>query len=230
MRRARAFAAMIILLIVIFGSIIYLQNRLSAMSRTFQQPPSMAYVPESEKIRPWFLGFHTAFADFLWIKTTIYFGSHVIGDRQFPWLLQMVDIVTRLNPSFYPAYEFGGLLVPKICNNPLAGRIILERGVCQPLEKKWKFYFYLGMLYYEYYDDYEKAAMCIATAAQLPGAPTVKLTGLAKHFFKKSFDSSQADQFLMFMYATSENPEVKRYLMGKIKEAPKRGNHKGILQ
>ena len=227
MRRRKIVFAIAILLCAVFGGIIFFQNRLSVMSKTFQVPPSMAYLTESEKIRPWLLGFHTAFADFLWIKTTLYFGSHLLGDRQFPWLVHMVDIVTRLNPYFYPAFEFGGLLVPEICNNPVAGRIILERGVCAPLEKKWKLYFYLGMLQYKYFNDYEKAALCIATAAQLPGAPKDKLSSIAESIYKKASPSRSADKLLMFMYATSENPEVRRYLRDKIKETPiggSRGN------
>jgi hypothetical protein len=217
MRRRRSVFTIVILLCAVFGGIIFLQNRLSAISKTFQVPPSMAYLPESEKIRPWLLGFHTAFADYLWIKTTLYFGSHLLGDHQFPWLVHMVDIVTRLNPNFYPAFEFGGLLVPEICNNPNAGRIILERGVCAPFEKKWKLYFYLGMLHYKYFNDYEKAALCIATAAQLPGAPKDKLSSIAESMDKKAASLRSAEQF---MYSTSENPEVRRFLGDKIKKLP----------
>ena len=227
MRRVRVIGAIIFLLIAILGSIIYLQKKLTCLSKAYQPPPSMSYLPESEKIKPWLLGFHTAVADFLWIKTTIYFGSHLIGNRQYPWLVQMVDIVTRLNPAFYPAYEFGGLLIPETCHNPLSGRLILERGVCQSIGKKWKFYFYLGMLHYEYYNDCEKAAICCATAAQLPGAPIDKLMSLANHFYNKSFGSFRADQFLTFLYNTSENPEVKRYLLEKIKKSSTDGNKSG---
>ena len=39
----------------------------------------------------------------------------------------MVDIITRLNPYFYPAYEFAGIMIPITCNNPEAARVILER-------------------------------------------------------------------------------------------------------
>jgi hypothetical protein len=217
MRRLRAFVGIFGLLLAIFGLIILTQNKLTDMSSVLRQPPSMAYVPESEKIRPWFLGFHAAFADFLWIKTTIYFGSHLLGDQQYPWLVKMVDMVTRFNPYFYPAYEFGGLVLPEISHNPNAGRIILERGICVRLEKKWKLYFYLGMLYYKYFDDYMRAAVYIATAAQLPGAPVEKLSGIAESMFKKSAGYGQDEHFMQFMYATSENPEVQRYLKNKFR-------------
>jgi hypothetical protein len=217
MRRAGRVFALLLLIACIYGGIIFFQNSLSATGKAHPAPPSMAYLPDSDKIRPWFLGFQTAFADFLWIKTTLYFGTHQLGDRQYPWLLQMVDMVTRFNPYLYPAYEFGGLVVPEIGKNFNAARIILERGVCANLEKKWKLYFYLGMVYYKYYTDYEKAALCLAIAAQLPGAPVIKLSGIAQHFINQSFGSSQAEKFLMLLYSTSENPEVRRYLLNKIK-------------
>jgi hypothetical protein len=223
MRGAKSLIAACVFIGMLFGGIVVLQNKLSAMGKQYTVPPSMAYLPESEKIRPWLLGFHTAFADFLWIKTTLYFGGHLLGDKQYPWLIQMIDIVTRLNPVFYPAYEFGGLMVPEICKNPVAGRIILERGVCAPVRKKWKLYFYLGMLNYRYFGDFEKAAVCLATAAQLPGAPVDKLTRLVGGFTRRSFGEAMGDQFLTMMYTTSENPEVRRYLMNKIKGSPAAG-------
>jgi hypothetical protein len=223
MRRTGFVVASFACIIILFGGIVVLQNKLSAISKICPVSPSMAYLPESEKIRPWFLGFHTAFADFLWIKTTIYFGGHLLSDKQYPWLIHMVDIVTRLNPSFYPAYEFGGLLLPEICHNPQAGRIILERGVCASVEKKWKLYFYLGMLYYKYFNDFEKTIVCIATAAQLPGAPVEKLTRMVGSLVNKTSGTASADQILTFMYSTSENPEVRRYLIGKISESSAMG-------
>jgi hypothetical protein len=228
MRKVKAAAAACAFVVALFGGIVVLQNKLSSMGKTWTVPPSMAYLPESEKIRPLFLGFHTAFADFLWIKTTIYFGGHFLSDKQYPWLLQMIDIVTRLNPAFYPAYEFGGLMVPEVCRNPHAARIILERGVCAPIGKKWKLYFYLGMLYYKYYGDYEKAAICLATAAQLPGAPVERLMSVVVNFTKRYSGTALSDQLQTLMYASSENPEVRRYLMNKAKESSAvGGRHSG---
>jgi hypothetical protein len=173
----------------------------------------MAYLPQSDKISPWFLGFKTAFADFLWIKTTLYFGGHLLDDKQYPWLIDMVDMVTRLNPHFYPAYEFAGLLLPEVCKNPMAGEILLQRGVCASVPKKWKLYFYLGMLYYKYYGDYKTAALYLATAAQLPQAPTSKLLGIATAMISKAHSVKTTEAFEYLLYSTSENPEVRRYLL-----------------
>ena len=84
MDRFRAYVLTMGAIAIIFGSIVVLQSRLTLFSRSSQTPQSMAYLPESDKIRPWFLGFHTAFADYLWIRTTLYFGGHLLKDRQYP--------------------------------------------------------------------------------------------------------------------------------------------------
>jgi hypothetical protein len=192
------------------------QKSLTRISREHTAPSSMAYVPQTEKIRPFLLGFHSAYADFLWIRTTLYFGGHFLTDKQYPWLIHMVDLVTRLNPHLYPAYEFAGLMLPDICKNPDAARIILERGVASPVERKWKLYYYLGMLYYRYYDDRERAATCLACAVTQPGSPGVRMAGIAAAMFRKAGKPEEGKDFLGLMYALSENPEVKRYLQFKL--------------
>jgi hypothetical protein len=213
MRKSASILALVALITGIIVCLVCLQNRLSALSATRNIPASMAFVPESEKIRPMFLGFEKVYADYLWIKTTIYFGGHIMTDRRFPWLVRMVDIVTKLNPGFYPAYEFGGLILPKFCDNPDAARVILQRGVSCCNDKKWKLYFYLGMLYFEKYSDPVKAAMCVATASQLPGAPQIKLESLATALYNKAPDAEKKGRFLELLYGASENPEVRRHLM-----------------
>lgn len=216
MGRMRLYALTIGAVVVIFGSIVVLQNRLTLLSRSSQAPQSMTYLPERDKIIPWFLGFHTEFADYLWIRTTIYFGGHLLTDRQYPWLTSMVDMVTRLNPRFYPAYEFAGLLLPDVCGNLDAAKILLQRGISASIENKWKLYFYLGMLYYKYYDDYKNAANFIAIAAQMPNAPAAKLASLATTFFSRAHNEKKAEEFEYLLYNISENPEVRRYLLEKM--------------
>ncbi|HUI90752.1 MAG TPA: hypothetical protein VLX68_00755 [Chitinivibrionales bacterium] len=191
------------------------QNKLTSFRANLWAPASMSLIPQSEKIKPYLLGFHTAYADYLWIRTTIYFGSHFITDKQYQWLVHMVDLVTKINPNFYPAYEFAGLMIPDICMDPDAARVILERGVSSTVENKWKLYFYLGMIYYKY-GDKKTAAQYMARAVTQPNAPGYKLAGIAAAMFKKAGEPAEGRDFLEFVYTTSENPEVKRYIKGKL--------------
>ncbi len=86
-------------------------------------------VPQDERLRYGLLGFETTFAHILWLKTILYFGDHKLTDNKFPWIVKMVDLITRIHPDFYPAYEFAGVMIPEICNDPDAARVILERGL-----------------------------------------------------------------------------------------------------
>lgn len=204
---------LLVICLLIFGA----QNRLTNIRSKHRAPPSMAFVPQSDKIKPYLLGFHTAYADYLWIRTTLYFGSEYLSGGQFKWLVHMVDLVTRLNPDFYPAYEFAGLMIPDVCNDPEAAKVILARGISSGVTNKWKLWFYLGMIYYRYDDDRKEAADCLERAVEQPGAPGFRLAGIAAAMFRKAGAPQEGREFLEFIYATSENPEVKRYVQGKLK-------------
>jgi hypothetical protein len=201
---------------LVWYMIVFSQNRLTRIRLHSTAPSSMAYVPQTEKIKPFLLGFHSVYADYLWIRTTLYFGGHFMTDRQYPWLDHMVDLVTKLNPNLYPAYEFAALMLPDVCNNPDAARIILERGVTSHVERKWKLYYYLGMLYYRYYDDRNMAAHYLACAVTQKNSPGVKLAGIAAAMFKKAGRPEDGRDFLQIVYSLSENPEVKRYILAKM--------------
>jgi len=201
----------------VWGSIVFTQNKLTHLRKGLWAPSSMTLFPQSEKIKPYLMGFHTAYANYLWIRTTIYFGSHFITDQQYEWLIHMVDIVTKLNPNFYPAYEFAGLIIPDVCNNPKAAQIILQRGISSNIDRKWKLYYYLGMIYYRYFNDKKTAALMISQAAMQKNSPGYKMAGIAASLFKKSGSPEEGLELLYFLHNTSENPEVKKFIEGKIK-------------
>jgi hypothetical protein len=205
-----------VILLSLWLLILAAQYNLTSIRSKHRAPPSMAFVPQSEKIKPYLLGFHTAYADYLWIRTTLYFGSEFLSGGQYKWLVHMVDLDTRLNPGFYPAYEFAGLIIPDICDDPDAARVILQRGISSPVENKWKLWFYLGMIYYRYYDNKKDAAACLARAVTQTNAPGYRLAGIAAAMFKKAGAPEEGRDFLEFMYTTSENPEVKRFVGAKL--------------
>jgi hypothetical protein len=148
----------------------------------------------------------------------IYFGDHLEGDRQFKWLTQMIDMITRLHPHFHEAYEFAGLMIPDVCGDPDAARIILERGMNALGGVRWNIPFYLGMLYSKYYHDPERAALCMAAAARVPSEHSGKLARLSAHFYESAGHGGEAMDVLLFLLETSENPEVRRHIEGKIGE------------
>jgi hypothetical protein len=218
--RKVALIATVAAVALVWYMIAFSQNRLTRIRLHNTAPSSMAYVPQTEKIKPFLLGFHSVYADFLWIRTTLYFGGHFLTDRQYPWLVHLVDLVTKLNPNLYPAYEFAGLMLPDVCKNPDAARIILERGVTSNVERKWKLYYYLGMIYYRYYDDRDMAAKYLACAVTQKNSSGVRLAGIAAAMFRKAGKPQEGKDFLDLVYSLSENPEVKRYIRSKMEKDP----------
>jgi hypothetical protein len=214
-RRTAPFATLAIIALV-WCMIAFSQSRLTGIRLKNPAPSSMAFIPQTEKIKPFLMGFHTVLADYLWIRTTLYFGSHALTDKHYPWLIHMVDLVTRLNPRCYPAYEFAGLMIPDVCKNPGAARVILERGVSANIDESWKLYYYLGMIYYRYYDDRKMAGTYLACAVTRKNSPGIGLAGIAAAMFKKAGRPGEGRDFLELVYSLSENPEVKRYMLGKL--------------
>jgi hypothetical protein len=213
--------AALLIIAILFTGIIFTKERLSALRSAVPPLENMTYLPGSERIKPFMLGFNTTYAHYLWIKTIIYSGEHLIGDRQFTWLVQMIDMITRLHPHFNEAYEFAGLMIPDLCHDPDAAKVILERGMNVFGTSKWNIPFYLGMLYYKYYDDPERAAANFTIAAQAPGDHQGKLARLAATFYNNAGMDTEALDVLLFLYETSENPEVKKHIEAKIEELMK---------
>ena len=109
-------------------------------------------------------------------------------------------------------------MIPEVCGAPDAARVILERGLFHLGKTRWNVAFYLGMIYYKYYGDRETAARYFAMAARVPSEHSHKLANLAAMFYSEAGKQQEGRDFLLFMYNTSENPEVRRHLAEKIHE------------
>jgi hypothetical protein len=205
-----------IAVLVIAGGIYYTQTYLSKQTDPRWKTESFSYLPDNERIKDYLLGYETTVSHYLWIRTIIYFGEHYKGDKHYLWLVNMLDIITKLNPLFYPAYEFAGVVLPDITKNPDISRIMLERGLTQLNDRQWNIAFYMGMLYYQMYNDTYTAAKYFEVASRFNSSHQAKFISLAAAFYKKSGLEKNGLNFLILMYETSDNPEVKRHLKEKI--------------
>ncbi|MDO8471734.1 MAG: hypothetical protein Q7S64_01100 [bacterium] len=101
-----------------------------------QIPP--VYYPTATAIRQTDLGFHRASADLVWLALIQYFGG---GNPNQPYLslVDMLNTVVDLDPSFEYPYLFGGVILPWQ-DEPQAGLALLNQGIKQ--------YPNNGLLYY----------------------------------------------------------------------------------
>ncbi len=124
----RAILWIVIVAVFVFG-IYKTQSVLTCKTSVLWKAESFSYLPDNKQIGDFLLGYKTTLSHYLWIKTVIYFGGHYASDKHYVWIVNMLDIITKLNPYFYPAYEFAGVLLPDITRNPDISRVLLERGI-----------------------------------------------------------------------------------------------------
>jgi hypothetical protein len=77
---------------------------------------------------------------------------------------------------------------------------------------------FAGLMIPDLCDDPERAAASFSVAALAPGSHQGKLARLAATFYNKADRDTEALDVLIFLYETSENPDVKRHIGTKIEE------------
>jgi hypothetical protein len=133
------------------------------------QEANLVYLPKAEYLRPLSLGYNQVLADILWFRTISYFGQHFRGDRMYPWLAHMCDLVTDLDPRAEHVYRFGGMVLPWEAGQADAGIQLLEKGI-EALPDSWLLHYWVGFNYYFFKNDLASAAEHMRRAAVLPGA------------------------------------------------------------
>ncbi len=146
-------------------------TRLDQAATAVTRADEPVYLPRAEYLRPMSLGWQNVLADILWFRTISYFGQHYRSDRTYPWLAQMCDLVTDLDPRAEHVYRFGGVILPWEANQADAGIGLLEKGARQ-FPDSWLLQYYIGFHYYFFKDDYVRALEHLRRAMQLPGAHT----------------------------------------------------------
>jgi len=211
-------ASVLLLLIALWLGIFFASVPLrTEKEKDFWQRERATALISSPDIIPFLLGFETVFAHFLWIRTVLYTGENIIGGNDGKWLREMIEAINTLHPQFYPPYEFAAVMLPKITGDWEGARMILERGTAHVRGTQERFmFFYLGWIYYSQFNDYTRAAALFARASQFPGAPPhwaqFSATALAQ-----AGRAEQGIMFLIDMFETSKDPQIRRVLHEKIK-------------
>ena len=68
-------------------------------------------------------------ADILWMRTSYYFGQHLLTDRNYPYLLHMLDLITDLSPEWIQPYLFGAVVLPSETESIENGLYIIDKGL-----------------------------------------------------------------------------------------------------
>jgi tetratricopeptide (TPR) repeat protein len=125
--------------------------------------PSGVFLVESS------LGFRSAFADYLWFRFIQYFGSYAKGHHDLRYFDVLLESVTRLDPRFIEAYNFGSLVAWSELGDFDKAVDILKQGVVHNPDTA-ELPFKIAFIYYVFYREYELAGMWFEAAARCSDA------------------------------------------------------------
>lgn len=199
----------------ILGSL-WSREQLARVKAALGEPAELIYAPPGKFLQLVSLGYRHALADILWFRTIDYFGRHYRKDRVYPWLAEMCERVTDLDPAALHVYRFGGVILPWEANDVDAGIALLEKGV-RNMPHSWELRYVLGFSYYFFRDDLESASRELRAALALPDAPGF-LAGLLAVIDAAHRGPEAAIEFLQAALATTSVPEVRETIHEQLRE------------
>ena len=213
LRGAAGVAAVGVLGLMVVGT----SARLASFAPAGSGAAEVVYLPDARLLRPLVLGYDNVLANVLWFRTISYFGSHYEGDRQYPWLARMCDLVTDLDPRAEHVYRFAGLILPWEANDLDEGIRLLEKGV-RNLPESWLLHYYLGMTHYFFRNDADAAAEYLSKAARLPGAPPL-VTRVAALMSGRRANAGTSIQFLRELLKNADSDQMREVLTRSLEDA-----------
>jgi tetratricopeptide (TPR) repeat protein len=191
-----------------------LKGGLERAERVEQEP---VYLPKAQYLKLMALGYNNVLADVLWFRTIDYFGKHYRGDRTYPWLAHMCDLVTDLDPRAEHVYRFAATILPWEADQADAGIRLLEKGI-RTFPDSWLLHYWLGFSYYFFKDDFESATKYLRIAAQLPDAhPGV--ARLAARLASQHYGPETTMRFLSEIRNNVYSDEMRQVISENMREA-----------
>ncbi len=173
------------------------------------------YLPIGKYARIISFGYNNVLADILWMKTLAYTGEHIATDKQFKYLVSLLDAVTNLDPYFLYPYKFAGTILPWEAHDAKDAIRLLKKGL-RYLPDSWVLWFFTGFIYLYFEGDYKQAAFYMGEAAKKPGRPMF-IVSLAAKLLAKENSPETAINILMEVYKNTRTKSIKEEILKKIK-------------
>ena len=154
-------------------------------------------------------------ADMLWMRALYYFGQHALTDRQYPYLLNLLDIITDLAPKWEGPYTYGAVTLADTGGSPDDALYMIEKGLAYHPEN-WQLWFFKGYYLWKNGDNIV-AAETLQKAAVLPGAP-VYLAELSATLLTREGRRGMALRFLEQSLEMIKDPKQRAFIVRKIKK------------
>jgi tetratricopeptide (TPR) repeat protein len=162
------------LLLGAWGGSAAVQMRVDREIVAYRDAPDLLWVTSPQAVKVLSLGHEGLLANIYWTRVVQYFGRRVHERRgDYHLLYPLLDITTSLDPHFLLPYYFGAFFLsqepPAGAGEPLKAIQLLEKGL-QANPDNWRFYHYIGFIYYWDLQEYEKAAAAYREGAKNPAA------------------------------------------------------------
>ena len=154
-------------------------------------------------------------SDILWMRTSYYFGQHMLTDRDYPYLLHMLDLITDLSPDWIQPYLFGAVVLPSETESVEDGFYIIDKGLLFHPDN-WQLWFFKGFYLWQTKNDLIGASEALKRASQLDYAP-VYLINLAASFATKAGNKSLAIRFLKEALKNVQDATQRKMILKKMK-------------
>ena len=155
-------------------------------------------------------------ADFLWMRTAYYFGRHALTNREYPYLLHLLDLITDLSPEWELPYFFGAVILPTEADELEDGFYLIEKGLKYHPDN-WRLWFFKGFYLWKSRGDILSAAHALHTASLLPDAP-VYLGRLSATFATRAGRQELAMRFIEEALQNVQDPVQQKILLEKLRE------------
>ncbi|AQV01250.1 hypothetical protein [Desulfococcus multivorans] len=154
-------------------------------------------------------------ADMLWMRALYYFGQHALTDQQYPFLLNLLDMITDLSPRWGYPYIHGAIIMSDIGESTEDALYMVEKGLTHHPED-WQLWFFKG--YYLMKDGNNlEAAEALQKAAVLPGAP-VYLAELSATLLTREGKRDMALRFLEASLEMIADPRQREFIIQKMQK------------
>ena len=158
-------------------------------------------------------------ADLLWLRTSYYFGSHMVTNRVYPYLFHLLDLITDLSPEWLFPYIFGAVILPIEAEAVENGLYLIEKGLINH-PSSWELWFYNGYYMWKFRNDFLAASRAFHKASLLSDSPAY-LTRLAATFATRAGKKELAKRFLEQALETIQDPHQRELISKKLIEVTK---------
>ncbi len=227
-RRIRYF-----ILLILFFSVIAIQyNYLKKITKILKLNPECPWCLSSQeeeviflpiKARYWKLFFPAdpdLLSDLLWMKTTYYFGKHALSDREYPYLFDLLDIITDISPEWRLPYFYGIVLLPLEAGEVEGGLYLIDKGL-RNIPDAWELWFYKGYYLWKFKNDYLGASRFLYKAGLIKGSPSY-LIPLSATLAKKGGGEELAKRFLLEAMKNIKDSRQRRMILEKFRKITKK--------